>query len=331
MIGDNRIKEPQKPITYRLSCFGWLVIGRESKLEKKSTQLQSFFICSEPDNLQRFWEIEDIPTATQWTSEEQKCEDHFKSTTRRNSEGRFVVKLPFKEDAKPLGDSYHQAKRRLRSLIFRLEKQPDIYNRYSQFIQEFIQLGHMEEVPRNKIHMPATNCFYLPHHCVIKDASSTTKLRVVFNASAKSATGVSLSDRLMVGPQLQKDLFEILIRFRFHQVALSADIAKMYRQVQLDDEDKEFHRVLWKNPSDTELKTYRLTRVTYGIASSSYHSIRPLKALADSCTNSNVRLAINNDMCVDDLLTGASDVEHATQLQDEIIATLKTACFDIRK
>ena len=330
LIGDKRIKEPQKPITYRLSCFGWLVIGRESQLEKKSTQLQSFFICSEPDNLQRFWEIEEIPTITQWTSEQQKCENHFKSTTRRNSEGRFVVKLPFK-DSKPLGDSYHQAKRRLRSLIFRLEKQPDVYNRYSQFIQEFIELGHMEEVPRNKIHMPATNCFYLPHHCVIKDASSTTKLRVVFDASAKSTSGVSLNDRLLVGPQFQKDLFGILIRFRFHQVALPSDIAKMYRQLQLDDEDKDFHRVLWKNPNDTEVKTYRMTRVTYGITSSSYHSIRPLKALADSCTHSNLRPAINNDMYVDDLLTGASDVEHTTQLQDEIIATLKTACFDIRK
>ena len=83
--------------------------------------------------------------------------------------------------------------------------------------------------------------------------------------------------------------------------------------------------------NDTEVKTYRMARMAYGIASSSYHSIRPLKALADSCTNSNLRLAINNDMYVDGLLTGASDVEQATQLQDEIIATLKAACFDIRK
>ena len=241
------------------------------------------------------------------------------------------MKLPFKEDSKTLGDSYHQAKRRLRSLIFRQEKQPDVYNRYSQFIQEFIQLGHMEEVPRNKIQMPATNCFYLPHPCVIKDASRTTELRVVFNASAESASGVSLNDPFLVGPQLQKDLFGMLIRFRFRQVALSADIVKMYRQVQLDDEDMDFTGFLWKNPNDTEVKTYRMTRVTYGIASSSHHSIRTLKALADSCTNSNLRLAINNDMYLGDLLTGASDVEHATQLQDKIISTLKTVFFDIQK
>ena len=194
-----------------------------------------------------------------------------------------------------------------------------------------MNLDTWKKFPRNKIHMPATNCFYLPYHCVIKDASSTTKLRVVFDDSAKSASGVSLNDRLMVGPQLQKDLFGILIGFWFHQIAISADIAKMYRQFQLDDENKDFHGVLWKNLNDTELKTYRMTRVTYGIASFSYHSIKPLKALADSCTNSNLRLAINTNLYVDDLLTGASHVEHATQLQDEIIATLKTACFDIRK
>ena len=73
-----------------------------------------------------------------------------------------------------------------------------------------------------------------------------------------------------------------------------------------------------------------MTRVTYGIAPSSYHSIRPLKAFADSCL-SNLRLAINIDMYVDDLLTGASALEHAAQLQGEIIAALKRACFGIRK
>ena len=74
-----------------------------------------------------------------------------------------------------------------------------------------------------------------------------------------------------------------------------------------------------------------MTRVTYGKASSAYHSIRTLKALADSCTKRNLHHAINNDMYVDYLLTGASDLEHAAQLQDEKIATLKTACCDIKK
>ena len=135
----------------------------------------------------------------------------------------------------------------------------------------------------------------------------------------------------MVGPKLQKDIFSILIRFRFHQVALSADIAKMYRQIQLDNEDKDFHRILWTPPGETEIRTLRIARVTYGIASSSYHSIRPLRQLAEECLDDKIRLAINNDMYVDDLLTGTSSYDEAQQLQDNIISTLAAAGFDIRK
>ena len=85
---------------------------------------------------------------------------------------------------------------------------------------------------------------FLPHHCVHKEDSTTTKLRVVFDGSAKSSTGVSLNGSLMVGPTVQEDLFSILIRFRFHKVGLSADIAKMYRQIALESVAKDFHRIL---------------------------------------------------------------------------------------
>ena len=97
--------------------------------------------------------------------------------------------------------------------------------------------------------LPIGKSFYFSHHYVFNNSSTTTKLRVVFDGSAKITSGTSLNDRLMVGPKIQKDLFRILIRFRMHPVALSADIAKMYRQVQLDKEDKDYHRLLWKEPN----------------------------------------------------------------------------------
>ena len=134
----------------------------------------------------------------------------------------------------------------------------------------------------------------------------------------------------MVGPKIQKDLFSILVRFRLHQVALSADIAKMYRQVELDKEDKDYHRLLWKDPNSEAIETYRMTRVTYGIASSSFHSIRPLQVLAEETTNTKLRLSLT-DMYVDDLLTGCEDSEAAEKLQDAIITLLASAGFDIRK
>ena len=77
----------------------------------------------------------------------------------------------------------------------------------------------------------------LEMHGVIKESSSTTKLRVVFDASAKSSTGVSLNDTLLVGPTLYPTLTDILVRFHSYPIAISADIFKMYRAVELHPSD----------------------------------------------------------------------------------------------
>ncbi len=125
-----------------------------------------------------------------------------------------------------------------------------MYDNYRTFIKEFVDLGHLELVPSDELEIAAEKSFYLPHHCVFKE-STTTKLRVVFDASARTSTG-SLNGFLMVGPTLQDKLFHHLIRFRFHHVALTGDITKMYRQVALAKEDKDFHRLLWRR-----VATYR--------------------------------------------------------------------------
>ena len=292
-----------------------------------SSSLQTCFVSSFEDNLERFWEIEKLPATKHLTDEERRREEHFTSTKRRSPEGRFIVRLPFKKEIGELGDSQQLARRTLRSLLHRLQKQPDLYRRYNEFIQEFVK----EEVPANEMIPPKEKSYYLSHHCVFKESSTTTKLRVVFDGSAKTTSGISLNDRLMVGPKIQKDLFSILIRFRMYPVGLSADIAKMYRQVQLDAEDKDYHRLLWKEPNSKDIKTLRMTRVTYGIASSAFHSVCPLQVLAEDVTEKNVQLVIITDMYVDDLLTGALDLESAMKLQDSIIAVLSEAGFEIRK
>ena len=69
--------------------------------------------------------------------------------------------------------------------------------------------------------------FFLPHHAVTKESSATTKLRVVFDASAKTSNGLSLNDILTVGPTIQDDIVSHLLRFRTHKYVISADIEKM--------------------------------------------------------------------------------------------------------
>jgi hypothetical protein len=122
--------------------------------------------------------------------------------------------------------------------------------------------------------------FFLPHHAVFKESSTTTKTRVVFDASAKRTTGVSLNDVLMVGPKIQQDLISIVLRFRMHIYAMTTDISKMNRQIRVHPEDYDLQRILWRKSSDEPLKQYQLLTVTYGRAPAPFLATRCLNQLA---------------------------------------------------
>ena len=85
---------------------------------------------------------------------------------------------------------------------------------------------------------------FLPHHAVIKQSSLTTKVRLVFDESAKTSNGKSLNDTLIVGPNIQEKLFPLLIRFRSHAYALTADIEKIFRQIQVHPDDCKLLKIL---------------------------------------------------------------------------------------
>lgn len=83
---------------------------------------------------------------------------------------------------------------------------------------------------------------------VQKMSSTTTKYRVVFNASRRDDSKTSLNDHLMVGPVIQRQLFDILVKFRTYNIAgYCADITKMYRQILVHSEDRKYQRILWRS------------------------------------------------------------------------------------
>lgn len=205
--------------------------------------------------LKRFWEVEHNVSAPSMSKEELDCEKHFLKHSRRNQEGRFIVQLPVRIDKlEKLGDSKEAAMRCYKALEKRLIARNDIYVEYKNFMQEYRKLKHMREVvecPGSTTNYPS---YYLPHHPVYKETSTTTKLRVVFDASCKTSTGISLNDVLMVGPTVQDNLFSILIRFRIFKIAITADIAKMYRQVLLDSSQTSLQRIFWRDSLEDPIK-----------------------------------------------------------------------------
>ena len=203
-----------------------------SSAKKNDITVQTLHVSLD-NQLTKFREIEEDPQVKHLTPEE-ACEQHFIENTEL-IDNRFMVRLPFKKSVN-LGDSLDQATRTFQYLEKHLNSNPDLRHRY----QEILKLEHMEEIPTDQKGCPANKCYYLPHHCVFKEDSTSTKLRVVFDGSAKTTTGVSINDALMVGPVVQDDSFSIINRFRFFKIALQVDIEKRYRQFGLKAEDRNF-------------------------------------------------------------------------------------------
>ena len=152
------------------------------------------------DLLSKFWELENVPIKKHLTAEEAACEKHFDDTTIQKPDGRFLVQLPFRSNGIKVGHSRASALKRFFSLERKLNANPELKRKYIAFIQELINLGHMELIPEKELDNP--NFSYLSHQLVQKPDNTTTKLRVVFDASAQTTSGHSLNDCRLVGPKL---------------------------------------------------------------------------------------------------------------------------------
>ncbi|XP_043862587.1 uncharacterized protein LOC122756556 [Drosophila santomea] len=168
-------------------------------------------------------------------------------------------------------------------------------------MKEYRHLGHMSAVPASEV----SSCrYFLPlfNHCVIKEDSSTTKLRVVFKGSAAPSTGYSPNDVLMAGPVIQPKLFHILIRFRSHPVAVTGDICKMYRCVRVSQEYLQC--IVWRDSAFDDLQEYKLDTVTYGTRPASVRAVQQL-SIDEQATFPIGSEILRRDFYVDDLISGS--------------------------
>ena len=157
--------------------------------------------------------------------------------------------------------------RRLNSLFKRLKDTPDLLEKYDAIIKEQLDLGIVVPVD-DSLSSPA-RVHYMPHHAVIRRDKSTTKVRVVYDASAK-ADGPSLNDCLHTGPSLHRKIFEILVRFRACPVALASDIEKAFLMIQVAKPDQDVLRFLWFKDIHADVPELKFTRVVFGVAPSPY-------------------------------------------------------------
>lgn len=315
------------------TLFGWIVFGRIAP----TMSHQQVFCINEvkmDDELNKmltkFWELESFPQQIFRTKEQQFCEDHFVSTVQRNQNGRYVVEMPIKSDAPALGSSREIAIKWLLRIEKSLANKPNERRLYNEFMEKYIKLGHMRRV--NQMDSGAV-VYYTPHHYVTKSNGDETKFRVVFNASCNTTNGVSLNDIQATGEKLQDDLTIIILRCRLHDVVLTADIAKMYRQVLIAEKHLDYQRIVWRDHPTKPIQDFQLLTVTYGQRASPHLAIRALKQNAHDHKDQ-FPLAAELTNCafyVDDFITSIEGESKAIQIYHEMNKLMKMGGFELCK
>ncbi|XP_074100548.1 uncharacterized protein LOC141528398 [Cotesia typhae] len=264
------------------TLFEWIILGPTQHHTHQSRRSFQAATIQQDMNLQdiltRFWVQEEIITThqPQLTPDEEACEAHFARTHSRDSSGRYIVRLPLISPVHKLGDSFKAAYQCLRHLMHRLSKDPQLKQLYMEFMAEYISLNHMEPTTLRSSSVQ----YFLPHHGVLKQNTNSPKIRVVFNGSKNTSSGLSLNDIMHTGPNLLINIFDILITSRRHRFFFITDVAKMYRQVLVHPDDRHLQQILWFNP-DGDITPYMLTTVTYGTRAAPYLAVRALLQLVN--------------------------------------------------
>ncbi|XP_075157882.1 uncharacterized protein LOC142231148 [Haematobia irritans] len=314
--------------------FGWVFTGSDESVSINGIHIHNLGLET---ILRSFWEQEEVTMNRHLTEEETSCDAYFRATTKRSSSGRYMVYLPFKSlchgNIFPVVDNNHfNALKRFRQLEISFSKRPQYSVGYKEFMKEYELLGHMSKVgvyPKDIRH----NSYFLPHHGVFKEDSTTTKLRVVFDGSSHHNNKESLNDLLSPGPALQNDLPTVLTHWRGHKIAFCADIEKMFRQIDVYPEHRRFQQILWRYDPLDDISIYKLNTVTYGTTSAPYLAIRVLKKLAEDFESEfpEASRILVEDSYVDDILSGADSFENATRLQRDLCSLLRNGGCNLRK
>ena len=315
---------PSQPIA-QATHFGWVLSGPVARMNPETELISPIshqtpiFHTDVEAPIKDFWTSEEAePDEPSTSAVQEQVQGHFSETFKYlPREARYEVTLPKHKSIINLGDSKAQAMSRFLAGEGS-NRRRNIQEPFTKVMREYFTLGHAEAVPESQLRrLPQ---FYLPMHAVFKDSSTSTKIRIVFDGSAVTSTGISLNSALLVGPTLQPTLSNILIKFRTYPVALNADISKMYREVKLAAEDKDLHRFLRRESPQEPVRDYRMTRVTFGVSASPYLAVRTLQQTAADHGEEHPRATqqILENFYVDDYLGGAETPQEAVNLYKEI-------------
>ena len=354
MVSGDTIRGETGPVAVR-SKFGWLLSGpTDGYVSDEGKITSNLIIAGESDNfltanendalvecLKQFWTTESIGIFDPELNGDTQ-QDHFLEDIKFDGT-RYEVGLPWKDGCRPESNHYELCRNRLKSIQKKLIKEPELLREYENIFNEQKRSGIVEEIPIEECmgnNKEDVGVHYMPHHCVIRTDRKTTKLRVVYDGSAKPDDAkISLNDSLLTGPNFIPHLFDVLLKFRWNPIALTADIEKAFLMISIDPSNRDMLRFLWlKDPGDlnSEILEMRFCRLVFGLrpspailgATITYH-LDKLKETHPEA--SEIVDIIKNSLYVDDFLSGQECEEKAFKMYQDTKNIMSKGGFNLRK
>ena len=285
------------------------------------------------EELRRFWETESIGITD--NPEHPESDGQFlPSMSFDVKQGRYEVSLPWKAACKPSSTNYNICLFRLQHLRSRLKMNRELAQEYADTFKRQAESGIIERVPVSQEQLP--DVFFLPHHGVVRVDKETTKLRIVFDGSARDHNSCSLNDCLEKGPNLTPHVFDILVKFRVYLTGLTADIEKAFHQIAVHPRDRDMLRFLWLDDVQTDhpnIIQYRFCRLVFGLTSSPaiLSSVLMHHLTQQKDPKSLVHVLLAESLYVDDFVGGAMSDEEAFEIYHKAWQIMKAAGFNLRK
>ena len=299
-----------------------------------SLPIVSLPIINKP-HLENLWSLEMIgikdPLSTE--SDDEALEKFCENVKFLN--GRYHVTWPWKGDNVDLPDNFGLAFKRMKSLVHRLQLNKELLQNYDAIIKQQLDKGIIERVDTSIV--CDTRKHYLPHHPVLTPSKATTKVRIVYDVSARIQGNVnSLNECLHRGPVILPDLCGLLLRFRLYLIVILADIEKAFLQIGIQEFERDVTRFLWlRNLSDMDVSednliVYRFCRIPFGLVCSPFLLGATLKFHLQK-QGTPLSLNIMNNIYVDNVLVGADDVKEACDIYYESKEIFKRASMNLRE
>ncbi|XP_022795007.1 uncharacterized protein LOC111333648 [Stylophora pistillata] len=320
--------------------LGWALFGNVNQGHCET--ISANFLASDRETMlqhqiERFWEIDSYATKRVLSESTLSVEDKqalaiLESNTVKE-EGHYKTALLWKCELVLL-KNYAMAVSRPHSTEKKLKKtHAEVAEKYQNVINDYVTIGHAQRMTQEEAKVITPKTWYLPHHVVVNQ-NKPRKVRVFFDAASKF-DGVSLNNKLLIGPDLLNSLVGVLMRFRTGRIGVMADMEQMFHQVKVCEEDRDSLRFLWRDLDETKRPSdYKMTVHVFGAVDSPCCANYALQGTARDQQRKSTEDAINavrRNFYMNDLLASKQNCDEATGLAKDLIGILATGGFRLTK